>query len=103
MSVGGRQKISSLVCWISATLSTTITSTTLFLKSETTERLSTSPANTETPTNYYIMVTLFLLRYYMKQNGDPFSEYSSAQLDCFKFALKCQTSRNLISEVLMST
>lgn len=103
MSVDDRQKISSLVCWISATFRSTITSTTLFLKSETTERLSTSPANTEIPANYYIMVTLFLLRYYMKQNGDPFSENSSAQQDCFKFALRCQRSHNLILEVLMST
>lgn len=91
MSADDRQKISSLVCWFSATLRSTITSTKLFLKSETTERLSTSPANTETPSNYYNMVTLFLLRNYVKQNGDPFSEYSSAQLDCFESALKVTT------------
>lgn len=47
VSAEDRQKISSLARWTSATLRSTITSTKLFLKSETTERPSTSSANTK--------------------------------------------------------
>lgn len=47
VSAEGRQKISSLARWTSATLRSTITSTKLFSKSETTERPSTSSANTK--------------------------------------------------------
>lgn len=47
MIAEGRRKISSLACWTSATLRSTITSTKSFFKSENTERWSTSSARTE--------------------------------------------------------
>lgn len=104
VSAEGRQKISSLARWTSATLRSTITSTKLFSKSETTERPSTSSANTKADNEHQCKFlpiygnVCTVISHETKWRSQFRTHLSTTIL--FEFALKYQTSHNLTSEVL---